>query len=468
MVETMHFRLPPVSAQVFSKTGRPVSAVLMALVLLVAMFGQQVAAQRLPLVRDAEIEGLVKDYTSPIFKAAGLGRGAVDVYLINNPTFNAFVTDRRMFLHTGALMASETPNEIIGVIAHETGHIIGGHLIKMRDRMERASVLAAVGMLLGAGAMATGGDLGEAAGRAIVQGGQTSLTRSLLAYRREDETAADRAGVSLLDKTGQSGAGMLATFKRMGAGDLFRTSRPDPYLRSHPLPRDRMALLETTIRQSPHYGKKDPAALQLRHDMMRAKIAAYTGGLGAVRQLFRDDINSPAARYGVGISQFLRGQTASAIKIIDQLITEQPRNAYLYEMKAEILLRARRPAEGVGPMRQAIKLDPYKSGLLRIQYGHILLETGNRANVTEAIKQIKAGLARDPRTLSGYDYLARAHSLLGEESLALAATAEGRFLAGRYKEAKQFAQRAQRDLTKNSPQWVRLQDIILYKPKKRR
>lgn len=316
--------------------------------------------------------------------------------------------------------------------------------------------------------MAAGGDLGNAAGRAILQGGQSTLMRSMLAYRREEETAADRAAVTLLDKTGQSGAGMLATFKRMSEGDLFRTSRPDPYVQSHPLPRDRIALLEDTIRKSPNYSKRDPASLQLRHDMMRAKIAAYMGGLGALQHMFKDDISSPAARYGAGIAQFLRGQSDSALKIIGQLIREQPNNAYLYEMKAEILLRARRPSEGIAPMRKAIELDKYKSGLLRIQYGHLLLETGEAGNVREAVKQIKAGLARDPQTVSGYDYLARAHSLLGEESLAIAATAEGRFLAGRYKEAKQFAKRAQRGLPKNSPQWVRLQDIILYKPVKNR
>ncbi len=435
-------------------------------VIVIATGLQSASANRLPLVRDAEIEGLVKDYTSPIFRAAGLGKGAVDVYLIHNPSFNAFVTDRRMFLHTGALMQAQSPNEIIGVIAHETGHVTGGHLVRLRDRIERASALAAVGVLLGAGAMATGGELGNAAGQAIIRGGQSTLMRSMLSYQREDEVSADRTAVTLLDKTGQSGAGMLRTFKQMSSNDLFASSRPDPYVRSHPLPRERLALLETIISQSPNYSKKDPPALQLRHDMMRAKIAAYSGGQGAVQQLFRDNPSSAAARYGTGISQFLSGRTDSALKIINDLIREQPGNAYLYEMKAEILLRAQKPAESVAPMKKALQLDPYDSGLLRIQYGQILLETGSEANIREAIKQIKTGLARDPQTLSGYNFLARAHSLLGEDSLALAATAEGRFLVGNYKEAKQFARRAQANLTTNSPQWVRMQDIMEYKPAK--
>ena len=184
----------PVSTRTASARYRAVLSVLFALVVMIAIAVPATSrAQRLPLVRDAEIEGLLKSYTAPIFSAAGLGKGAVDVYLVHNPTFNAFVTDRRMFIHTGALMQADVPNEIIGVIAHETGHIIGGHQVRMRDRLERAQVLAAVGALLGAGAMVAGGDLGEAAGQAIISGGGNTLKRSILAYQREEETAADRA-----------------------------------------------------------------------------------------------------------------------------------------------------------------------------------------------------------------------------------------------------------------------------------
>lgn len=449
--------------------SRPVLSVLSAIFLILVLAMPNAGwAQRLPLVRDAEIEGLLKSYTAPIFAAAGLGKGAVDVYLVHNPAFNAFVTDRRMFIHTGALMQADVPNEIIGVIAHETGHIIGGHQVRMRDRLERAQVLAAVGALLGAGAMVAGGDLGDAAGQAIISGGGNTLKRTLLSYQREEETAADRAAVTLLEKTGQSGAGMLKTFERLGSQLLFSSSRIDPYIQSHPLPRARIALLQTVVRQSPSFNRPDPEALQIRHDMARAKIAAYAGGLGQVRRLFRDRPNSLPALYGTAIAQYLRGDVKSALRVIDKLIQKMPNHAYLYEIKAEILLKSRQAGKAVAPMRKAIQLDPFKSGLLRVQYGHVLLETGKRENIAEAIKQIKAGLARDRKTVSGYEFLARAYAKLGREAEALAATAEQRFLVGRYKEAKQFAFRAQKGLKKNSPQWVRMQDIVLYKPKKKK
>ncbi len=429
-------------------------------------FAQNARAQSLSLVRDAEIEALLKSYTTPIFKAAGLSQRAVDVYLVNNRSFNAFVTDRRMFIHTGAIMESETPNQIIGVIAHETGHIIGGHQQRMRERMDRAKALAAVGILLGAGAMASGGDIGDAAGQAILQGGGSMLQRSLLAYKRDEESSADRAALTLLEKTKQSGRGMLQSFERMGSRMLFSTSRIDPYIQSHPLPAQRIALLTAKAEESRYFDSKDPPELQLRHDMARAKIAAYTGGLGAVQRLFDRDQSNPAAQYGVAISEFLRGRTSSAIPMIDKLIAKYPRNSYLHEMKAEMLLKAQRANEAVRPMQTALKLAPYDTGLLNIQFGQILMETRNPANLQVAIRELKKGLVKDPNTISGYAYLARAYSMSGQEGLALSATAEQRFLQGRFDDAKSFAARAQQKLPKNSPEWVRMQDITLYKKKK--
>lgn len=425
-------------------------------------------AKGLSLIRDAEIESLLKSYTLPIFKAANLNRKAVDVYIVNNNSFNAFVTGSSMFIHTGALTRSTTPNQIIGVIAHETGHIIGGHQVRMRDRVAKAQILGAIGVLLGAGAIATGGRGGEEAGAAIIAGTPTALKRSLLSYKRDEETAADRGAITLLKKSNQSGLGMLKTFERFQSKLSFNGSRPDPFIQSHPLPRARIALLKTLVNRDPNKNKKDSPALQLRHDMARAKIAAYTQGFKAVQRLFKNNLNGAPARYGLAIAQFKSGKTAKALKGIDRLIKEQPKNAYLHEMKAEILHRAGKSKLGIPSMKRAIKLDRYKSGLLRITYGQLLLGTKGNTYLKEAITQIKTGLAKDPSTVTGYQFLAMAYGRTGQTGLALAATAEQRFLLGRYKEAKKFALRAQAKVNKGSPQWLRLQDIVLYKRKKKK
>jgi predicted Zn-dependent protease len=423
--------------------------------------------QGLALVRDAEIEALLKDYTTSIFRAAGLGQGAVDIYIVNDSTFNAFVSGSRMFINTGALKTAETPNEIIGVLAHETGHIMGGHMARLRDRVDRANILAALSLLAGAGAIALGGDAGAAAGSAIALGGQSAIMRDLLAYRRSEEISADNAAVTLLNKTGQSARGMIKTFERFNQNILFSGSRGDPYFRSHPMPRDRIALLENIARKSKFYDVEDPATLQLRHDMARAKIAAYNNESRNLQTMFRDNPQGIAARYGLAIAYFLRGSTDQALPIIDRLIPELPSNPYLHEMKGEMLLKGRRANEAAAEFRKAIALAKRDSGLLRVQLGHALLETRNPKNIGEAIREIKAGLSRDPTNTRGYGFLARAYSTIGESDLARAAAAEEAYYAFRIDDAKQLAHFAQSGLKRGTPEWLRMQDIIDFKPPKK-
>ncbi|MEC9343732.1 MAG: M48 family metalloprotease, partial [Pseudomonadota bacterium] len=417
----------------------------MAVALVAGVLPAQAQGKRtnVPLIRDAEIEALLKDYTSPIFSAAGLGKGAVDVYIVNDDSFNAFVSGRRMFVNTGAIQTAETPNEIIGVLAHETGHIIGGHQTRMRDRLDKANILAVISMLAGAGAVAVGGEAGSAAGQALALGSRSAILRDLLAYQRSEEAAADNTAVKLLDSTGQSSRGMLRTFERFSQRLLFSGSRVDPYLQSHPMPRERIALLEDIAGRSPFFEARDAPELQLRHDMARAKIAAYTGRAGELQNLFRHDPQGLAARYGLAISMFLHGSEARALPIVDELITELPDNPYLHEFKGEMLLRAGRAGEAVAALRQAVKLDPYKTGLIRVLLGHAMLETRDPALVSQAVVEIKAGVSRDPSNSRGHGLLARAYAALGDPDKARAAAAEEAFYAFRVKDAKMLANMAQ-------------------------
>ena len=234
-----------------------------------------------PILRDTESEALLREYTRPILRTAGLEKQNIQMVIINESVFNAFVADgRRIFVNYGAIMQSETPNQIIGVLAHETGHLAGGHLAKMREQLAQAQTQMIIAMLLGAGALVAGarggGNSGLAnAGAAAVAGPQEMIRRNLISYVRQQEENADRAGVKFLTATGQSAKGMYETFKRFTNESLFAAHGADPYLQSHPMPAERVAALEELARSSPYWDKKDDPALQLRHDMMRAKISGF-------------------------------------------------------------------------------------------------------------------------------------------------------------------------------------------------
>jgi len=465
--------LPRIISMIFNaKAAARLFVMLISLALIIVSSGSDTFAKKkrksLPLIRDAEIEGLLKEYTAPIFKVAGLGKGFVDVFIVNRRDFNAFVTGSRMFINTGALTQAEAPNEIIGVIAHETGHLIGGHLAAMHDRLEKAQIMAILGAMLGAGAIASGGQGSGAAGKALVLGSRRAIVRSLLSYQRADEIAADRNAITLLNKTGQSSKGMITTFKRLGKNRLFASSGLDPYAQSHPLPRERVALLTDLANASKYANKPDSKSLRLRHNMMRAKIAAYTGGAREVRAMFKRNITGAPARYGDAISTYLAGSPRKALPKINRLIKEQPKNAYLYEMKGEMLLHSGKANAAIKPFKRAIALDKHRSSLLRIQLGHAYLETNNTKMLGNAIKELKAGISRDRNSSNGYGLLARAYARQGKTNLAIAASAEEQFLEGDFKQAKLFSKRAQPKLKRGSPQWLRLQDILDYKPVKKR
>ncbi len=440
----------------------------------VALGGVQTAAaqQKLPIVRDAEIEALVRDYARPILKAAGLGNSGIEIVLVNDPSFNAFVAGRRIFVNTGALLSAETPNEIIGVLAHEAGHIAGGHQQRLRDQLARAQTMAVVAGLLGVGAIAAGAaadgrGLGQA-GMGLALGGSEMARRSLLSYQRGEETTADRSAVTYLNKTGQSPRGMLKTFERFQSALALSGAQVDPYRISHPTPRDRIANLEALAHESPYFDKADPPELQQRHDMMRAKIAAYTQGQGALQRLFRKGGDPLAKQYGAAAVAFLSGAPRAALPKIDALIKAQPKNPYFHELRADALVKANQPAEAARAYATAVKLDPAKSGLLRIGYGQALLAIGTSEAAQQAAEQLRIGLDRDPENADGYRSLAQAYGQLGEIGEAELATADGYYYSGAYNEAKIMAARAQQKLKRGSPGWLRAQDIINTKSGKRK
>lgn len=454
-----------------ARTARALAATALAFATLVASTAA-LAQGKVAIVRDAEIEALVRDYARPIFKAAGLSKSGVDIILVNDPSFNAFVAGRRMFINTGALMTAETPNEIIGVIAHEAGHIAGGHQERLRDQLARAQTMAIIAGLLGAGAVAAGvatdtGGLGQA-GAGIMAGGSEFARRSLLEYQRSEEAAADRAAVKYLEATGQSTNGMLVTFRRFQTALSLSGARVDPYQVSHPMPRDRIANLETLARSSAYFDKADPDELQLRHDMMRAKIAVYTQGQAAAKTLFRKDPRGLAAQYGDAQATFLFGNPASALKKADALIKLRPKNPYFHELRGDILLRANKPEAAAEAFDRAVALDTAKSSILPISRGQALIATGKPALMREAIASIRTGLSRDRENVNGYTYLAQAYGQLGEVAEAELATAEGYFYAGGYQDAKIFAARAQTKMKRGTPGWLRAQDIINFKIPARR
>lgn len=449
------------------RVARGAAACVLSLGLATGPGAAQSSSQRSPtVIRDAEIENLLRDYMRPIWKSAGLAQQNLRVVIISDPSFNAFVMDgKRIFVNTGALVTSETPNEIIGVLAHETGHIAGGHLSRMRQEMENAQTMAIVGTLLAAGGVAAGMSSGANMGgaSAALVAPQEMARRSLLAYARSQEQSADRAAVTYLTATKQSPSGMVRTFERLASDQIFISQRVDPYVLSHPMAHERVAALEDLEHKSPYLNVKDPPALQARHDMMRAKLVGFSQTPDAVARRYPLSNTSLPARYARAISAYRYGAIPDALRQIDGLIAEQPNNPYFYELKGQALLEASRAREAVPPLRKAVQLSD-GNPLIRSLLGQALVAAGDKNSVDEAVRELTFGVQREPDSATAWRFLAQAYGQKGDYPNADLASAQSTLLTGDVKLARELAARARQAFPYGSPGWLKADDIVSYKP----
>jgi predicted Zn-dependent protease len=423
----------------------------------------------LPIIRDSEIEQLLRDYSQPILRVAGLGQRNIRVVIINDRSFNAFVIDaKRIFINAGALMDAETPNQIVGVLAHESGHIAGGHLSKMRGELANAQTAAILTTLLGVGAVVATARSGNVGGNpmAAIVGPQSAIMRSLLSYQRQQEDQADRAGVNFLTLAHQSPKGMYDTFKRMADQQLFVAHYADPYLQSHPMANERIANLAEVARTSPYWDKKDPPELQQRHDLARAKLFGYMDRPDAVARRYPLSDTSLAARYARAVSGYRHGDLHNAMAQVDSLIQVQPNNPYFYELKGQALVEAGHGQEAVAPLRRAISLAPDPT-LIRVLLGQALVSTNDGHLADEAISNLRAAVQTDAEIPDAYDQLAMAYGRKGDIADADLASAQAAFNRGNFSTARQLAGRAKGRFPVGSPGWVKADDIASFRPPQR-
>ena len=409
------------------------------------------------LIRDAEIEDTIRSYAAPLFEAAGLQPDTVEVNLVDDAAINAFVAGgQRIFIHTGLLLASENANQVMGVIAHETGHIAGGHLARMEEYMRGASAEAILAMLMGAAA-AMAGRSGDA-GMAVMAGGTHIAERNLLQYSRVQESSADQAGLTFLERAHKSGRGLERFLEILGDQELLLADRQDPYVRTHPISRERIELLKDLVAKAHYSNVTDTPEEAERHARMKAKLRGF---LDLPQQAFRfypEKDQSLPARYARAIARHKAGEHARAVSETDALIAERPRDPYFYELKGQILLESGQAAASLAPYQRSVELLP-NSALMHANLGQAMLAVDGDAYVKPAIEQLREAVKGEPRNASAWNYLAQAYGRSGDVAMASLASAERYSLGGMWRDALLQAERAMRMLPVGSPGNIRAQDI---------
>jgi len=410
------------------------------------------------LIRDTEIEETMHDYTVPILRAAGLNPASVDIYLVNDGSLNAFVTrGQNIFLHTGLILEAETPNQLKGVIAHEAGHIAGGHIVRS-DYGNRSAYGA---MLIAAGIGLAAILAGETEAGALVLGGSQQFgVLEVLAYSRTNEAAADQYAAQYMEATGQSGEGLIKFFEKFRVQEVLSNARRYPYFRGHPLSSQRIDALREVVSESPYEKAVDSPEDQKRLDMTHAKLIGFLEGPQIVFSKFPASDTSDEGRYARAVAYYKSADLKNAIREIDSLIESYPSNPYFYELKGQVLYESGRGGEAMAPIRKALELKP-DAALFEVALAQALIETEDGPQVDEAIRLLKSALQKEPDNGFAWFQLSQAYGRINELPLAKYATAERAFAMGNLNEARSFARRAQEDLPRNQPQWRRASDIIV-------
>jgi predicted Zn-dependent protease len=445
-------------------------------------------AQRISFIRDAEIEATIRAYATPVFTAAGLNANDIGVHIINDNTLNAFVANgENLYINTGTLLQADSPLQVIGVIAHESGHMAGGHLARTRDGMEGAMEQSIVAMVLGAALMAAGGRNGGQAGAGVMSAGTQVGVRSALQYSREMESQADQAGCNFLERAGLSARGLADFLEKIEGEELLPPQQQDPYVRTHPITSERVDFVRNFVAHQKHGNAPVPEKFWDMHRRMQAKLLgylnpdraaqAYKPGTfkctlpSAVQSLSdpnnnkmtactAEDIQSVAraAQYGRAIADAQHTDFAKAMTEMDGLLKDQPNDPYYLEEKAQIMFESGKVADSLPVYVQSVSLKPDEP-LIRIELAQAQLGTERADLLPQAIANLEQAKHQAPENGDVWRLLAVAYGRDGQLGMAALSQAELESLRGQRAAARTFAERAQKQLKPGSAAWLRADDI---------
>ena len=409
------------------------------------------------LIRDTEIEGIIREWVDPVFVSMGLNPTDVEVLLVNDNELNAFATRGRiMGVNTGLILRTKNPNELLGVMAHEAGHIKNRHTL--RDGAQNAGMQPLL-MTMALGALAIAAGAPDAGAMLIGSSGYFG-TLGALHYMQSQEGEADLTGARALEGAGLSGKGLVDFFENFRAQEVFSDDRRYPYFRSHPLSSQRIESIRRDGQEQPHYGVRDTPERMAQHALILAKIHAFMDPPATTLRSYPSSDTSLPGRYARAIAWYRGGQTEQALTAVDALIAGDPTNPYFAELKGQILFEEGRPAEAVVAHREAVRLMP-QAPLLRINLAHALIETNDKANLDEAVSNLKYATVAENDNTMAWRLLSQAYASEGKEGEARLASAEYYFAAGQEDQATQFALRARSMLDPGSIEWRRAVDIVL-------
>jgi predicted Zn-dependent protease len=416
-------------------------------------------AQGISILRDTETEEVLRSYEAPLARAAGLDP-VPRVWLVGDNIINAFATygdgGENIFIFSGILLWLKTPNELIGVMAHETGHISAGHLSRGQYGMKKAMIPMLLSLVAGIGAMIAGA--GEA-GMAIMGIGQAYAMGQMAAFTRVQESTADQIAAKLLLATHQSPMGMYHTFQRFANEEAMSAYKMDKFAVDHPSGQDRVFDLNDMVDASPYREVQDSPEVLHAFLMVQAKLAGFVLPVKDALIRYPESDTSEPARYAHAMVYMRQPNFQKALAAVNSLIAEEPNNPYFYEARGQIYVSLAKPALAIPDYQKSVSLRP-RAPQLRTALATAQLATDDPAMAAPALQNLKAALLVEEEDPFTWYQTAQAYSALKNEPMANLATAELWYNVGDMKKAMVFATRARGKLPQGTADWQRAGDIL--------
>ena len=408
-------------------------------------------------IRDAEIEHTIRVYASPLLRAAGYEPQDVGLHILNDKALNAFVArGQRIFMTSGLLMSADRPEQIVGVLAHEIGHITGGHLARLSGALDDARNQALIGQIIGFALGVLAKDGGVAA--ATSAKGSDIALKNLLKFSRTQERSADQVAVDLLDQTRSSATGLLEFFELLQDQELLVRARQDAYVVTHPLTQDRIAFVRKHVENSRYSGNQLPSLVKAMHDRMVAKLKGFINPPSQTLKEYAADDSSVSARYARAMAFYRDSRMDEALELMDGLISQAPDDPYFHELRGQILFENGKLTEALPDYERAVNLRPQQP-LLRVGLAHVQIELNRPDLIKSAVGNLEQALRYDRFMPLSWQLAATAYGRNGQLGISSLALAEYHLLLGRFLDARGQASKAMRILPENSPGWLRAQDI---------
>lgn len=414
-------------------------------------------ALAVPLIRDAEIEHTLRMYADPIFKIDGLKPSSVRLFIVEDDSLNSYVAGgANMFIHTGLIVACDTPDMLIGVMAHEAGHIVGGHLAQGAEKLKDAQLGSILTFVLGAAAAAAARNPGAAA--AVIIGGQNSVARNYLAFTRAHEEAADQSALRALGKLNISARGFLKMFDLLRRHEREHSGSPDPYMLTHPLTSIRIEHVRDHVTNSKIPEGQYPHEFDMPHQRMIAKLYGFLKSPEQTLMRYPQSNKSVPARMARAIAYYKMPDIDRSLKEMDSLLAESPNDPFFHELKGQILFENARPKEALASYEQAVKLLP-DSPLILADLAKVELGQNDKSLIPSATAHLEKATSLDSSNPSAWRLLSTAYGKEGNTAMAALALGEEAILNDDPKMALQQVNQALPLLKEGSPSRQRAQDI---------